>query len=92
MMIRQNYQELPPKDFLMQVMDEFSKLYCFLWEKKDRLNRISFTWKDLSKYYNKNTFRTSLRKLNNEGLVNYLENDKGIDIEMVGWEDVMNDD
>lgn len=92
MMIRQDFEGLPPKMFMMQIMDDLTKAYCFLWEKKDKLNRIRMTWKDLSKYYNKNSFRTSLRKLNNEGLLNYDELDDGIAIELVGWDEVMEDD
>ena len=88
MMLRQDFQELPPKMFLMQILDNITKIYVFLWEKKDALNRISLTWKDLSKYYNKNSFRTSLRKLNTEGLLNYDESDDGVSIELVGWDDI----
>ncbi|CAB4132445.1 hypothetical protein UFOVP256_36 [uncultured Caudovirales phage] len=92
MMIRQDFDGLPPKMFMMQIMDDLTKAYCFLWEKKDKLNRIRMTWKDLSKYYNKNSFRTSLRKLNNEGLLNYDELDDGIAIELVGWDEMMDED
>jgi hypothetical protein len=92
MMIRQGFQELPPKMFLMQIMNDLTKAYCFLWEKKDKLNRIWMSWKDLSKYYNKNSFRTNLRKLNNEGLLNYDESDDGVTIELVGWDEVMDED
>lgn len=91
MIVRQDFNELPPKMFMMQVMNELTKAYCFLWEKKDRLNQIRITWKDLSKYYNKNSFRTSLRKLNNEGLLNYNESVEGIAIELVGWDEVSDD-
>ena len=88
-MIRQDFDELPPKMFMMQIMDDLTKLYCFFWEKKDTNNKFWMTWKDISKYYNKNYFRTKLRKLNNEGLLNYDETDQGIAIELVGWNDVM---
>ena len=79
---------LPPKPFMMQVMSELTKIYCFLWERKDEANRIDFTWKELSRYYNKNCFRTSLRKLNNAGLLDYEESDDGISIELVGWDEI----
>jgi len=91
MMIRQDFNELPPPMFMMQIMDTLSKVYCFLWERKDALNRLKLTWKDLSKYYNKNAFRTSLRKLNNEGLLSYDESEDGIAIELVGWDDIQDD-
>jgi len=89
MIIRQDFDSLPPKMFMLQIMDDLSKTYCFLWDKKDELNRIHLTWKDLSKYYNKNSFRTSLRKLNNEGLLNYNELDDSIAIELIGWDEMM---
>jgi len=91
-MIRQNFTELPPKRFMMQIMDNLTKAYCFLWERKDDLNRITLTWKDLSKLYNKNAFRTNLRKLNNEGLLSYSESIEGISIELVGWDEAIEDE
>ncbi len=90
-MIRQDFKQFPPKMFMMQIMNDLMKAYCFLWEKKDKLNRISLTWKDLSKFFNKNTFRTSLRKLCNEGLLNYEESDEGVSIELVDWDEMMDD-
>jgi len=88
MLIHQDFQQLPPKMFMMQIMDNTSKLYCFLWDKKDEKNKVTFTWKDLSQYYNKNTFKTSLRKLNNEGLLSYREYFDKILIELVGWNEM----
>lgn len=87
MMIRQDFERLPPKMYMMQIMDSLVKTYVFLWDKKDDENRIEMTWKDISMYYNKNSFRTSLRKLNNEALLNYNESSEGILIEMVGWDE-----
>ncbi|MFA7192410.1 MAG: hypothetical protein WC089_03885 [Candidatus Paceibacterota bacterium] len=46
------------------------------------------TWKDLTLYYNKNSFRTNLRKLVAEGLVSYEETPEGLSIEVVGWDEV----
>jgi len=88
MMIRQDFSQLPPKLFLMQIIDNVSRIYIFLWGKKDNLNKIFMNWDDLSHYYNKNCFRTSLRKLNNSGLLSYEETEKGISIELVGWDEV----
>jgi hypothetical protein len=88
MMVYQEFRELPPKPFVLQITDTLTKAYCFLWEKKDAKNKLSMTWKEISQSYNKNTFRTSLRKLNNEGLLNYDESNEGISIELVGWEDI----
>lgn len=88
MMVRQDFQAMPPKPFMDQIMDPLAKAYCFLWERKDKFNRISFTWSELSKYYNKNTFRTNLRKLNSVGLVTDInESGEDISIELVGWDE-----
>lgn len=86
-MIRQDFQQLPPKMFMMQILDNVTKTYVFLWDRKDVNNKICMSWQDLVKYHNKNSFRTSLRKLNNEGLLNYQESVGGISIELVGWDD-----
>jgi hypothetical protein len=89
MMIRQDFSsELPPKLFLMQIMDNLGRLYCFLWEKKDKLCKLEFTWSQLKKHYNKNAFMTGLRKLNHEGLLNYETKDDGISIELVSWDEI----
>ncbi len=88
MMIRQGIDELPPKMFLMQILDDLTKIYIFLWEKKDRQNRISLMWREISKHYNKNTFKSNFRKLCNQGLLSYEESDDGIAIELVGWDDL----
>ncbi len=92
MIIQHQFNELPPRMFLEQVFDKIAKFYCFLWDKKDKLNCIKMSWKELNVYYNKNTVHTSLRKLNNEGLLSYSESDAGVAIELVGWDEVSDDD
>jgi len=87
-MIRQDFSEIPPTPFLMQVLDIKAKIYLFLWERKDSLNVLNINWKDLAHYYNKNTFRTTLRSLTDVGLLNYEEDDEGVSIELVGWSDI----
>ena len=90
MMIRQDFSsQLPPRPFLEQVMDALSKFYCFIWDRKDKQNRFQMTWKDLSVYYNKNAFRSNLRKLNTQGLVSYEESGDGVSIELVGWDELV---
>lgn len=91
MLIRQDFHpqpQLPPRLFMEQIMDSLSKAYCFLWDHKDEQNVFKMTWKDLSVYYNKNAFRSNLRKLNNQGLLSYQESDDGISIELIGWDEV----
>jgi hypothetical protein len=91
MMIRQDFQpqtKLPPRLFMEQVMDNLSKAYCWIWDRKDEKNQFQISWKDLDPYYNKNSFRSSLRKLCNHGLLSYEESRDGIAIELVGWDDI----
>lgn len=91
MLIRQDFMtqtQLPPRMFMEQIMDGVAKAYCFLWDHKNEKNKLDMTWKDLSRYYNKNAFRTNLRKLNNEGLLSYQESEDGISIELVGWDEI----
>ncbi len=95
MMIRPDFtqeSQLPPRMFLEQVLNDLSKSYCFLWDKKNEQNIVDLTWKDIKKFYSKNSFRTNLRKLNNEGLLSYKESEDGIAIELVGWDNVNSDD
>lgn len=91
MLIRQDFQQqpqLPPRIFVEQIMDDVLKVYCFLWDHKDDENKFMMAWKELSMYYNKNNFRSCLRKLNTEGLLNYEETDEKISIELVGWDEL----
>jgi hypothetical protein len=88
MMIRQEFETLPPKPFLWQVLDKISKTYVFLWDRKDQDNKISLLWDEVRKEHSKNCFRSCLRKLCNEGLLNYEESAKGVTIELVGWDDI----
>lgn len=91
MIIRQEFQELPPKMFLSQVMDGLSKVYCFLWDRKDTNNNFSINWDELGTYFHRNNFRTNVRKLNDRGLLSYQESGTGIQIELVGWDDIDDD-
>lgn len=85
--IRQSFCELPPKAFLMQVIDPTSRLYVFLWERRDDFNKIILSWNEIGLHYNKNHFRTCLRKLNNAGLVtDFKESPFDISIEVIGWD------
>ena len=92
MIVRQDFTQLPPKPFMLQVADPLVKTYVFLWDQKDETNKISMTWKDLTRYYNKNAFRTNMRKLNEHGLISYTESDNGISIEVTGWDECVEED
>jgi hypothetical protein len=90
MMIRQDFRpqlELPPRLFLEQLMNSLSKIYCFLWDHKNDENIFEMTWKQISVYYNKNAFRSNLRKMLDHGLVSYRESNDGIEIELTGWDE-----
>lgn len=86
-MIRQEFNALPPRMYMEQIMDSLSKSYCFLWDMKDCKNEVNIKWKDICKFYSKKTFRTNVRKLTTEGLLSYDEDDDGIRIELVAWDD-----
>jgi hypothetical protein len=77
-------KNLPPRPFMIRVMDKVCKAYLFLWDKKDEEYKFDISWKDLSKCYNKNVFRTSVRRLGEEGLLSFQESPSGIHIELKG--------
>lgn len=87
-MIRQDFSELPPKEFLIQIMDNTMRIYTFLWDKKDEEYKFFINWKELKALYNKNTFLTSLRKICDIGLLNYQESEDGVTVELIGWDDI----
>lgn len=91
MIIRKDFQSMPPKPYLMQIMDEISKTYVLLWEKMDEKNKVNMTWDEVRYIQNKNTFRTCLRKLNNIGLLSYIDTSSDVTIELVAWDDFEND-
>ena len=89
MICRQDFHaQMPPRPYMDMVMDTLSQVYCYLWDIKDAKNRVKLSWLDMSMRYNKNSFRSSLRKLSNSGLISYEETPDGIFIEMVGWDDL----
>jgi hypothetical protein len=91
MIVRQDFSSLPPKAYLMHVLDNTSKVYVFLWETKDKNDHVRIKWDDLTPYFHKAMFKSSLRKLNNEGLLSYKETPKGISIDLVGWDTELDD-
>lgn len=87
-MIRQaNKNTLPPRAYLEEVMDGVAKLYCYLWDKQDKDHKISLSFDEILKHFNKNNFRTNLRKINQTGLINYHETKNGVSIELVSWDE-----
>ncbi|MFI5420121.1 MAG: hypothetical protein ACHQ1H_04060 [Nitrososphaerales archaeon] len=89
MSIRQGLNTtLPPRGYLDQIMDSVTRLYCFLWDRKDSQNRIEMKWNEVCEYYHRHAFRSGMRKLLNQGLLSYEESDDGISIELVGWDEI----
>jgi hypothetical protein len=88
-MFRHNIEilDLPPKPFMIRLMDKVAKTYCFLWREKNSEYEFDITWKDLAQYFNKNVFRTSVKKLSSAGLLDYRENEEGIHIELVALDE-----
>jgi len=87
MITRQDFQaQLPPRAFMDMVMDTLSQVYCYLWDNRNAKNQVHLSWEELTRRYNRNSFRTSLRKLNNSGLLSYDESPDGILVELVGWD------
>jgi hypothetical protein len=60
---------MPPRQCMNQIMDPVSHVYCYLWDMKDAEWSIFLSWKDLVKVFQKNSFRTAVRKLQAKGLV-----------------------
>ncbi len=92
MLIRQEFhcsqvQELPPKPFLMLVLEKASKLYVQLWARQDKAHRVRISSKELQGY-SMLSLRASLRRLCEEGLLSYKETASGISVELVSWQEV----
>jgi hypothetical protein len=78
---------LPPREFLEQIMDTKSKIYCFLWDRKDEEGKLSLSWDELAYLFQKNSFRTCMRKMKDQKLLKYREHDAGVKVEMFNWND-----
>ena len=92
MLFRQDINHLPtlpPRAFLEQVMDGVTRVYCWLWDHQDKESCIDATWGDVTKVHSKTAFRSSVRKLGNHGLLSCCEDDEGVHIQLVGWDEVM---
>jgi hypothetical protein len=87
-MIRQDFAAAPPMPFLSQILDSKAKIYVFMWERKDDDNQFTMSWRALHHYFNKNTFRTNLRRLTDVGLISYDEDDEGVSVNLVGWDEI----
>ena len=82
---------MPPMAFMDIILDKTAKIYMFLWGRKDKDNKVKVAWNELSHYHNKNSFRTSLRKLLDVGLLGYKETKSHVTVELVGWDQEFED-
>jgi|GEM_PF-1900843 len=92
MVVRQDLDtvpSLPPRLFMEQIMDNVSKVYCFLWDHKDKNNKLRLSWDVIRAKYGKAVTMSSLRKLCAEGLLEYIKSEDGVTIELVGWDEVV---
>ena len=78
-------QCMPPRAFMQQIMDKTSKLYCFLWDKKDEEGSMFLGWHEVVYLYQKNSFRSCMRKLKEQNLLTYRETDSGVKIKLFEW-------
>jgi len=89
--IRQEFElpDLPPRYFLEQVFDGVCKVYCWLWDRQDK--ESYYTWDELRKTHDRKSFRSCIRKLGNHGLLDFKEDNNGVHIHLVGWDDVVDE-
>jgi len=82
----QDFQELPPKKFMMQLLDSTAKAYIFLWNCKDRNYLVDMNWSTLRNYFDERAFKHSLKRLSNEDLLSYDQDREGFTAELVAEE------
>jgi hypothetical protein len=80
-------KSMPPKQLLMRVLDRKCKIYVFLWERKNDQFLVELDWKEVRKFFNKNTFITGLRELGNKGVLFFEEKEDSVFIELMSWVD-----
>ncbi len=81
-------QELPPKQLLIRILDKPALVYVFLWGRKDGLFQVTLEWSEIRKFFNKNSFMSSVRILGNKGLVFFEEKESFVFIELMSWQDI----
>jgi hypothetical protein len=74
---------MPPRHCMDIIMDPVSHVYCYLWDMKDSEWSVFLSWKDLVKIYQKNSFRSCIRKLKAKGLVKgSKEEEEGVKVKL----------
>lgn len=96
-MIKENlnpYGEYPPYPFLEQVANHCHKataIYLWLWRHKNEENKVTLDNKKIPYLTGHGTaqFNHNLLALAKESLINYDKKDHLTEIELVGWDDIL---
>jgi hypothetical protein len=80
--------DLPPIRLLCKILDVKGKIFLFLWERRDKHDRVEMTWKELSEYYNKNKFKTALRYLGDADLIFWWVYEDRFAVEFINLDEV----
>jgi hypothetical protein len=86
----QQLWDSPPYPFIEQIGKNCADAlttYLFLWSKKGKNNCAQITKEDISYRMHPNKFKSDLRKLYNEALINFAEGGGLVSVEMIVWED-----
>lgn len=87
--VQADFDNLPPKEFLIQIADTAMKGYLFLWDQKDKDFHVKMRWDEIGLVFHRNTLNTILRRLASAGLLYFHRSDEnGIDVELVGWDEI----
>lgn len=89
MRVKAEFRPIPPKEFILQITDEVTKGYMYLWDQMDDNFHVVLDWDIISLVYHKARMKKIMRVLGNAGLLYFHRVDhKGLDVELVGWDDV----
>lgn len=91
MVVQSIRDELPPKVYLELVATHQPRAcltYIKLWEKRDKNNKVTMTQEDVSYLWHMNEFKANLRRLNQEGLLDYILYPGKIYIELVNYDEI----
>ena len=84
-----DFSPMPPKEYILQITDDLTTCYIYLWEQMRSDCHVVADWDELTLVFHKSTIKRTLRILGNAGLLNiHRLDDKGLAIELVGWDDI----
>lgn len=76
-------ENLPPENKILKIANNLVKIYIFIWKNKNESNILKLKWEEVIPFFNKNTFRTALRKISQENLIFYKETKDGVAISCI---------